>query len=355
MSQKFILAGVGTVKLIDPSTKKLIVTSKTLTDSGINFTVTAEDIRGGMANALLGQYFHDSGLGLTLTDALFSMEYLKLNVGGDIVAGTNTVTSESVTSTSGKITVANDPKDFFGLGTIGWYTEEGKDDWTQIDFVGKDATVPNLEAGKRLCVQYAKEDSSARELTVSSAFIPSQCMAILTLPLFKAGTENATSYTSSSKVGEVQVAIPNFILAGAQDLSLTSSGASTTALSGSALVTYDGSEGCDGDGYYAKIIEVTYNKNEFDGVKTIVVADSDIDLAVGEKQTIEVYAMYNDSTAPRKVDASKITFSVVEGDTIASVANTGEVTGDASGSAVVECTITEKSDLVATAHITVTA
>ena len=44
---KFVLASVGTVQFFDQSSGDLIVTSKTLVDSGINFSVTAEDIRGG--------------------------------------------------------------------------------------------------------------------------------------------------------------------------------------------------------------------------------------------------------------------------------------------------------------------
>ena len=47
MSQKFVLAAVGTAQFFDQSSGDLIVTSKTLVDSGINFSVTAEDIRGG--------------------------------------------------------------------------------------------------------------------------------------------------------------------------------------------------------------------------------------------------------------------------------------------------------------------
>ena len=39
MSQKFILAGVGTIQLFNPSDGDLIVTSKTLTESGLSFTV----------------------------------------------------------------------------------------------------------------------------------------------------------------------------------------------------------------------------------------------------------------------------------------------------------------------------
>lgn len=352
MSQKFILAGVGTVQLFNPSTGDLIVTSKSLTSSGINFTLTAEDIRGGMANKLLGQYFHDSGMGLTLTDALYSMEYLSLNVGGTIEVGADIMTTEQITvATENQITVTDTPKNFSTVGTIGWYTEAGKDSWNKITFVDKTANVADLPKDTVVCVKYMKTDASAEQFTVSSAFIPSQCYALLTLPLFKAGTESTTSYTSSSKVGEVQVEIPNFILAGAQDLSLTASGASTTALSGSALTTFGGGEGCDGDGYYAKLKQVTYNKDEFADVKSIVIADSSIDLAVGETQTVQVYAIYGGVTAPKLIDNSKITFT--SGTTETATVTNGVVKGVATGTSILEAVITSKTTLVAKAQITV--
>lgn len=44
--------------------------AKTLTESTFNFSITGEDIRGGAANALWGKYFHDSNLGVTLTDVI---------------------------------------------------------------------------------------------------------------------------------------------------------------------------------------------------------------------------------------------------------------------------------------------
>lgn len=355
MSQKFILAGVGSVELHDPSTGDIIVTSKTLTDSGIGFTLTAEDIRGGMANKLLGQYFHDSGMTLTLTDALYSMEYLALNVGGTIEVGADVMGTEQVTvAEANKITVTSTPKSFSTLGTIGWYSVAGRDSWSTITFdaVTKTAEVADLAVGTTVCVKYMKEDASAESFTVSSAFIPSQCYALLTLPLFKAGTENTTSYTSSSKVGEVQVEIPNFILAGAQDLSLTSSGASTTALSGSALTTYDGSEGCDGDGYYAKLKQITYNKDEFADVKNIVVVDSDIVLSAEETQTLEVLALFGGIVAPKKIDNSKLTFTS-DTTAVATVATDGTVTAVSAGTAVIEAVVTDKPALVAKAVVTV--
>ena len=120
MASKFILAGVGDIQLFDQGSGEIIVTSKTLTDSGINFSVTAEDIRGGKANAILGKYFHDTAMELTLTDALFSLEYLALNVGGTITAGSNVFKTEPITTTvADTITVSETPQMFGSVGTIG--------------------------------------------------------------------------------------------------------------------------------------------------------------------------------------------------------------------------------------------
>ena len=355
MAERFILAGVGDIQLFDQSTGEIIVTSKTLTDSGINFSVTAEDIRGGMANAILGKYFHDTAMELTLTDALFSLEYLALNVGGTITASSNVLTMEQVTTTvADTISVTNTPQQFGNIGVIGWYSIAGKDDWKKITFEGKDATVTGLAVGTTVCVKYIYTDASAEQFTVSSAFIPNQVHAILTLPLFKSTQGSDASFTSSSKVGEVQVDIPNFLLAGAQELSLSSSGAATTALSGSALATYTGQEGCSDAGYYAILKQIVYNKDEWADVKAIVIADSDVDLVEGETQTLEVYALYSGVKAPRLIEASKLTFTSSD-DTKAEVDATGKVTAIAAGSATIEVVVTGHSDLNAMAVVTVTA
>lgn len=357
MASKFVLAGVGDIQLFDQSTGEIIVTSKTLTDSGINFSVTAEDVRGGKANGLLSRYFHDTAMELTLTDALFSLEYLALNVGGTITASSNVFKTEPITTTvADTITVQETPQKFGTLDTpIGWYTLSGKDDWTKITFDAetKSATVSNLPVGSSICVKYIHTDAAAEQFIVSSAFIPDQVHAVLTLPLFKATVGADASYTSSSKVGEVQVDIPNFLLAGAQELSLSSSGVASTALSGSALASYTGTEGCDADGYYAILKQVIYNKDEWADVKAIVIADSDIDLAPAETQTLEVYALYSGVKAPRLIENAKLTF--ISSDTaVATVgANTGVVTAVADGTANIEVVVTGHSDLNAMCVVTV--
>ena len=356
MASKFILAGVGDIQLFDQGSGEIIVTSKTLTDSGINFSVTAEDIRGGKANAILGKYFHDTAMELTLTDALFSLEYLALNVGGTITAGSNVFKTEQYTvATADTIVVEETPQKFGEVGEIGWYSIAGQDNWSKITFdpTTKSATVAGLPVGTTVCVKYIHTDAAAEQFIVSSAFIPSQVHAVLTLPLFKATVGADASYTSSSKVGEVQVDIPNFLLAGAQELSLSSSGAATTALSGSALASYTGNEGCDADGYYAILKQVTYNKDEWADVKAIVIADSDIDLAPAETQTLEVYALYSGVKAPRLIENAKLTFTSSDTAVATVGANTGLVTAVATGSSNIEVVVTDKPALNAMAVVTV--
>ena len=352
---KFVLASVGTVQFFDQSSGDLIVTSKTLVDSGINFSVTAEDIRGGMANALLSRYLHDSAMALTLTDALFDFSYMALNVGGTIQTGADVLTLEQVTTTeANKITVKDTPQKFGNFGVIGWYSLPSEDNWTTITFDQdtKTANVADLPQGTTVCVKYTKTDASAEQFTVSSAFIPAQVYGVLTLPLFKSGTDTK-QFSNSSKVGEVQVEIPNFMFDGNMELALTSAGTTTTPLSGNALATFTGSEGCDSnDGYYAKLKQVTYNKDEFADVKAIVAADANVELKVGEKQMLQIYAIYSGIKAPKLIDNSKLTFTS-SSDTFASVKPTGEVEAKAEGHADIEIVVTGKPSLQTAAVVTV--
>ena len=93
---------------------QLLFTSKALTDSSISIGITAEEVRGGKGNKLIGRYFHDSSFGLTLQDALFELGYIAHNVGSQVVSGTGgMLTEEQVTATgAGTLTVSGTPYDF---------------------------------------------------------------------------------------------------------------------------------------------------------------------------------------------------------------------------------------------------
>ena len=352
----YLVAGVGTVQLFDPSTHALILTSKTLTNEGLNFSSSAEEARGGAGNALLGKYYHDSSLALTLTDQLFDLQYLSLNCGGAITAAADIMTNEQVTvATAGEITVAQTPVNFMG-GTYGWYKapSEGDDKYKLITFNGKTATVEGVKVGDVYCVKYFYNNASARQFVVNTAYVPSIVYAVATFPLFKAGT-STEQYTASSQVGEIQVTIPNFQLEGAQELSLTSGGISTASLNGSALATYSGNSGCSDKGYYAVISEVIYAKNAFDNVVSIAVADSDIDLHVDDTQTLVVYGIYSDGTAPSILDNSLFSFSSSDETKATVTEHGGVVTGEAVGTATITVVATGHTELCAYAVATVVA
>jgi hypothetical protein len=349
----YLVAGVGTIQLFDPSTNALILTSKTLTEEGINFSSTAEEARGGAGNALLGKYYHDSTFGLTLTDQLFDLQYLALNCGGSIQASSDVMINEQVTiSVANTITVTQTPVEFNGQ-VIGWAKKNNQNDsaYRLITFTGKNATIEGASVGDIYCVKYFYNSSSARKFVVNTAYIPATVYAVATFPMFKAGT-STENYTSSSQVGEIQVVIPNFQLEASQELSLSSGGISTASISGSALATYSGNGGCSDGGYYAIITEHIYGKSVWDNVVSLAVYDSDIDLASAETQTITVYAIYSDGTVPSKIDNSYLTFTS-SNDAVATVTSAGVVTATGVGTANIEIVATDNTNLSAYAVVTV--
>lgn len=351
---KGLIAGSANVDFFDPSSNALMASSKTLIDSGLNMAITGEEARGGQGNILLGKYYHDSSFGLTLTDQIWDLQYLAMNCGGAIEAGSDIITMEQHTvEEGGKITLTQTPVAFTATsGVIGWYklSSEADDAYKliEIDAQTKTATLVGVAEGSVVCVKYVIRSNSARKFVVNADYIPSIVHAVMTISLFKAGTTTET-LTSSAKIGEIIVDIPNFQLEGAQDFSLTSSGIASVALSGSALATFSGNAGCSDHGYYAIITENIFGQSEWANVSALVVANGNIDLAVDEKATLQVYKMFNNGTQPALVDNADLTFTVVSGtDTYIEVED-GVVTAKAEGKDVVEITVTDPAISLTTA------
>lgn len=347
---KRVLAGSSIVDFYDED-MNLVVTANTLTDSGLNVTVSKDAIRGGDGHQLLANYFYESGLTLTFTDPLFSFEYLSMKFGSDVTMGSDVQITETITTTVvDQITVSQTPTAFPNTNKIvGAYKVVGTDTWTTITFVGKNAVATGVAIGTQVCVKYFYLDNSAKELTISSAIIPKIMYAVMRTKEFKSGVDNSV-LTSSSQVGELQTVIPQLQLDPNQDLALTSSGHATTSINGEALVNQNG--GCNGDGFYAILTETTIGGDPFANCIAIGVADGDIDLSTTHTtETLKVYGFYNDGTAPSLLDNSLLTF--VSGTTaIATVNSAGVVTRVASGSSVISVTVTSKTSLSTTANVT---
>lgn len=357
MSRQF-LAGAATVDMLVGD--QLIATATTLLDSSITVGSTAEEVRGGPGAKLLGKYYHTSTFDINLTDVLFKLEYFAFQTGSAIQQIADVFTSEQVTlGAGGTGEIVGTPAAYQTYGTIGWVAKPGSDAYTKVTFGdggkaanSKSFTVPGAAEGDIYCVKYISTDNAARQITISSSFIPSEVTLVMTANLYRAGGRGENDVSNSSKIGVVQVLVPRFQFNGSMELSMTSTGVANSPISGSALD--NPSADCSDGGYYAIITEQLSGASWYDNVFALAIDGSDIELATTTgTETLSVYALPLNGAA-FKPPYSDLTFTSA-GDNIASVSAEGVVTGVAQGNTTITVTIKNKPGVEAIASVTVPA
>ena len=308
---QYFLASVGVAEAFTKvnGVRQHFFSAKTLTDSSINISVSAEEVRGGPGAQLLGQFFHTSTFGLTMTDAIFKLEYIAAQVGSVIEQGgyglvDKTAAKEpaagqlTLNATDGSVKIEDPLYDFEGAGALVWYNLPGQSDYTAavVDETGK-FVIPHAEGtlADSYCVHYYADKAEARKLVVSSEFIPAEFEVLLTTRLF-AG--DASAPETGKPVGSVTVRIPRFQLNGTLDLSMEMASAATISLEGTALA-YDDS--CDG-AKYAEIVEFV-STSVYDGY-TAIVADAE---AISSGDIPVVYAV-GAKKVPMLLNNDELTF-----------------------------------------------
>lgn len=350
MSRQF-LAGAATVDMLVGD--QLIATATTLLDSSITVGSTAEEVRGGPGAKLLGKYYHTSTFDINLTDVLFKLEYFAFQTGSAIQQIADVFTSEQVTlGAGGSGTITGTPAVYQSYGTIGWAAKPGSDAYQKITFTEKAFTVAGAKEGDIYCVKYISTDNAARQITISSSFIPSEVTLVMTANLYRAGGRGENDVNNSSKIGIVQVLVPRFQFNGSMELSMTSTGVANSPIAGSALD--NPSADCSDGGYYAIITEQLSGSSWYDNVFALAIEDSDIELATTTgTATLSVYALPLNGAA-FKPPYEDLTFTSAANGT-ATVTQEGVVTGVAQGITTVTVSIKNKAGVEAIANITVPA
>lgn len=350
MSRQF-LAGAATVDMLVGD--QLIATATTLLDSSITVGSTAEEVRGGPGAKLLGKYYHTSTFDINLTDVLFKLEYFAFQTGSAIQQIADVFTSEQVTlGAGGSGTITGTPAVYQSYGTIGWAAKPGSDAYQKITFTEKAFTVASAKEGDIYCVKYISTDNAARQITISSSFIPSEVTLVMTANLYRAGGRGENDVNNSSKIGIVQVLVPRFQFNGSMELSMTSTGVANSPIAGSALDNPFAD--CSDGGYYAIITEQLSGSSWYDNVFALAIEDSDIELATTTgTATLSVYALPLNGAA-FKPPYEDLTFTSAANGT-ATVTQEGVVTGVAQGSTTVTVSIKNKAGVEAIANITVPA
>lgn len=307
----YILGDVMTAEAFVTRNGKLqhYFSANTMTDSTINISVTAEEIRGGWGNRLLGKIFHDTNFGVNLTEAMWSLDYLAAQIGEEVKSGAevvaNTLKSQKATLTngeSGAFTLSeSDISDTIGTmfanagsfcaGALAqkiiWVKDCNGDvytadvEGTKGAYTYKFQDANNKPADGEVCVSFPVENTNVKQLIVSAAFAPQEFSLFLTAKLFDG---DSCKKSTGKYAGKVVIEIPRFQLDGTVDLTLNPSSAASVALNGTALA-YGCTCGEDAAGEYAKISVVmnpeatsTDMYAKYDG---IIVQDAD-SLHVGD-------------------------------------------------------------------------
>lgn len=346
----YFLCGVANVELYKGDV--LLAKSTTLTDSSISVSVTAEDIRAGQGAKLYGKYFHSSTFDVTLNDQKWELDYIARNTGSQIQVGGDAGHFESVTLGEGGVGEITKEPAAFGehgeYGAIGWAALAGTENYQKIEFNGKEFTIAGGEAGQVYCIKYFYKDDAAKKVRINANFIPDTVKCVMTATLYSGDASNPTAGT---KAGILQITIPRLILSGSQEITMNMTGISETALTGSALATSGGAD-CEGDGYYAEIIEVIEGATWYDDLVGLVVVDADFEMATTDERTLLVKGIYNNAE-PKNISNDKLTFTSVVPETATVGAHTGIVTPIAEGTTTITINVTEKPELEAVAYCTV--
>lgn len=352
MAKQHFLAGVGRALLFKGN--DLIGVAKTLTESTFDFSITAEDVRGGQGNGLLGRYFHDSNMQVTLVDAMFDLQYMALSLGVNLESGGLSVKEEELAvGTDGAVTASETPVAFNG-SMIGWYKKPSDTEWSIGTFTGSKMAISGASQNDPYCVKYFYINENAKSIKIKSQYVPSELHVVIMNDLYSG---DVGSQSDATRYGRLITDIPRLQMDGNQTLNLTATSAATINLTGSALAVLSG-DTCEDDPYYGTMTEEIYGAKWQDDVVALAVENSDIELAKSASETLIVRAVFGAGMASQRKDNSNFTFSVVS--TPASTATGTNVdtkgvvkAGSQAGVAVVQVMLTGAPE-VDPAFVTVT-
>lgn len=337
MAERF-LANVGKALIFKGN--DFVGAGQTLTENTFSFSATPNEVRGGKSNPLLGRWFSDSTLNVTITNATFKLEYLAWTLGTTIEQGgiafyESAGAGEKLT-TAGQLELANTPASFNGT-MIGWFKKPTDAGWTVgaiTETGGKYyLTIADGKIGDVYCVKYPYMDENARMMTIPADFNPDELHIVIINDLYNADI-NVDS--GASVVGQLITDIPRLGLDPSQDLTLNATSSAPTQLSGTAF-RYATDDTCESAAIYGTMTEKVYGDKWQDNVRFLALEDAEMELATGDSETAIVRVVYGNGAAAQRKDNTNFTFTKISGD--ATVTNDGVVTAGSEAS-VISVTLT---------------
>lgn len=355
MAERF-LANVGHALIFKGN--DFVGAASTLTENTFSFSATPNEVRGGKSNPLLGRWFSDSTLNVTLTNATFKLEYLAWTLGTTIEQGGTSIyesgAAGETVQTAGHITLTNTPASFNGT-MIGWYKKPADSTWSigTITKVGSeyDMAIAGAQVNDVYCIKYPYMDPNARMMTIPADFNPDELHVVIINDEYNADV-NVDS--SASVIGRLITDIPRLGLDPSQDLTLNATSSAPTQLSGTAF-RYTTGNSCGDDAIYGTMTEQVFGETWQDNVQFISPEDGDVELSANGTETLVMRVVYGNGSPSQRKDNSNFTFTVLEGDS--TVDNKGVITAaGTAGKSVIGISLTGYPNVPqAFAYVTVTA
>ena len=303
---------------------------------------------------MLGRYFHDSNMQVTLVDAMFDLQYMALSLGVNLESGGLSVKEEELAvGADSTVTVSETPVAFSG-SMIGWYKKPSDTEWSIGTFTGSKMAISGASQNDPYCVKYFYINENAKSIKIKSQYVPSELHVVIMNDMYSG---DVGSQSDATRYGRLITDIPRLQMDGNQTLNLTATSAATINLTGSALAVLSG-DSCEDDPFYGTMTEEIYGAKWQDDVVALAVENSEIELATTESEALIVRAVFGAGMASQRKDNSNFTFSVAT--TPASTAtgttvdNKGVVkAGSQAGVAVIQVVLTGAPD-VDPAFVTVT-
>lgn len=287
----------------------LAFTGTTSLNTSIAVSMEDQEITGGKGNKTLYKYKYGRKLAPTIEMAEWNLSYIAAQVGSTIFEGLKDVfaVAECVTLTGGVGTLKKVP-----IGKV--YVENPDGSTAEVTPVGSTITVGSDDGTVLATYQYS---TNVKRVTIDAESTP-----FVGRLLMSADKHN----NKKGKVGEVQIEVPSFQLSGNFDISLESSGTTTTKLEGDALAVEGAS--CSDGSVYAYITEIPSQASAV-SVSDIAATPAVVNLSVNETKTINIVGIKGGLYSNVGIDIADCTITS-EDSAIATISD-GVITGVAVG------------------------
>lgn len=343
--------GTAEIVMFNPATDDVVYSSNKLQSNQIQASINLGAVNGGLGNPTLINLPDTPNLTLSMTAADFSLEAQGLQIGD--VPSYNAVVPvrESVTCTSGTLTVSGTPVMPLGTSTGAIV---GIVDGTAYEFSGKAITFAAGTEGSKYCVQYFVQKLQAKQLEIGTNFVPAIVRALITLPVFSSSTNDVST---GSRVGSLYITVPRLQLNGDLNIDASQTTASTTILNATAL-SFDEYQSATGDACAINEPKLAYmaldlsDENTYEHVVKLVVIGGGISGAQSDVVPNPVLLLMDNGETQAIPDYSDFTWTGSAG-TVNTT--TGAITiGAASGDiAVAAQTSLGRADLTAVINVEV--